>query len=244
MNDLLIQQLQQLRMTGIADMLKQQRTQPNTYSELAFEERLSLLVDHEMNQRRTNRINRLRKQARLRLSATPEELSYGNGRGLDKSRMADLLAGGYLNHHQNIIITGATGGGKTYVACALAEQACRQSIRARYWRLPRLNEHLHIGHADGSYTKQLAHIAKQQLLILDDWGLEKLTIKQATDLLEVVEDRHGVSSTIICSQLPVEQWHSMISNGTVADALLDRLIHNAHRITLSGESMRKQQNMR
>ncbi len=244
MNDLLIQQLQQLRMTGIADMLKQQRAQPNTYNELAFEERLSLLVDHEINQRRTNRINRLRKQARLRLSATPEELSYGNGRGLDKSRMADLLAGGYLNYHQNIIITGATGGGKTYVACALAEQACRQGMRVRYWRLPRLNEHLHIDHADGSYTKQLAQIAKQELLILDDWGLEKLNVKQATDLLEVVEDRHGVSSTIICSQLPVEQWHSMISNGTVADALLDRLIHNAHRLTLSGESMRKQQSMR
>ena len=150
--------------------------------------------------------------------------------------MADLLVGGYLNYHQNIIITGATGGGKTYVAYALAEQTCRQGMRVRYWRLPRLNEHLHIGHADGSYTKQLAQIAKQELLILDDWGLEKLNVKQATDLLEVVEDRHGVSSTIICSQLPVEQWHSMISNGTVADALLDRLIHNAHRLTLSGES--------
>ena len=136
------------------------------------------------------------------------------------------------------MITGATGGGKTYIACALAEQACRQGISCRYWRLSRLINQLYIASADGSYSKLLAQIAKQQLLILDDWGLEKLNTKQATDLLEVIEDRHGLKSTIICSQLPVEQWHSMISNGTVADALLDRLIHNSHRIPLKGESMR------
>jgi len=238
MNDLIIQQLQQLRMTGIADMLKQQRSQPNTYSELAFEERLGLLVEHETTQRHNNRINRLRKQAKLRLNATPEALTYDEARNLKKPQIAQLLLGGYLGNHQNILITGATGGGKTYIACALAEQACRQGISCRYWRLSRLMNQLYIASADGSYSKLLAQIAKQQLLILDDWGLEKLNTKQATDLLEVIEDRHGLKSTIICSQLPVEQWHSMISNGTVADALLDRLIHNSHRIPLKGESMR------
>lgn len=217
MNDLIIQQLQQLRMTGIADMLKQQRAQPNTYGELAFEERLTLLVEHEVGQRHNNRINRLRKQAKLRLNATPESLSYGDGRGLNKPLMAELLSGGYLQHYQNVLITGATGGGKTYVACALVEQACRQGITSRYWRLSRLVEQLHIARMDGSYTKLLVQIAKCQLLIVDDWGLEKLNTKQATDLLEVIEDRHGLHSTIICSQLPVDQWHSMISNGTVAE---------------------------
>ena len=241
MNDMIIQQLQQLRMAGIIDMLKQQRSQPNTYAELGFEERLALLVDHEINQRKNNRIKRLRRQAKLRLDATPESISYSDHRGLSQSRMAELLSSAYLQYHQNILITGATGGGKTYMACAMAEQACRLGHTCRYWRLPRLVEQLHIARADGSYTKLLGQIAKQQLLILDDWGLEKLSVKQATDLLEVVEDRHGVSSTIVCSQLPIEEWHSMISNGTVADAILDRLVHNSHRINLQGESMRMQQ---
>ena len=164
---------------------------------------------------------------------------YAEQRGLKKTQLADLFSGGYLQRHQNVIITGATGGGKTYVACALSEQACRHSYSVRYWRLSRLVEHLNIARADGSYVKQLNQLAKQQLLVIDDWGLEKLSTKQATDLLEVIEERHGRSSTIICSQLPVEQWHNMIANDTVADALLDRLIHNAHRITLKGNSMRQ-----
>lgn len=241
MNDIIIQQLQQLRLTGVADMLKQQRAQPNTYSDLAFEERLSLLVDHEVTLRHNNRINRLRKQAKFRLKASPEAISYGNGRGFEKPKMAGLLAGSYLQQRQNVLITGATGGGKTFVACALGEQACRQGISCRYWRLSRLTESLNIARADGSYSKQLASLAKQQLLILDDWGLEKLSVKQATDLLEVIEDRHRLNSTVVCSQLPVEQWYSMINNGTVADALLDRLIHNSHRLELKGESLRRTQ---
>lgn len=243
MNDLIIQQLQQLRLTGVVEMLKQQRAQPNTFKELAFEERLSLLIDYELNQRQTKRINRLRKQARLRLNATPEALSYGDGRGLNKQQMADLLSGGYLNDHQNVLITGATGGGKTYVACSLCEQACRLSVSSRYWRLSKLVEHLHLGRADGSYVKQVEQLAKQQLLVLDDWGLEKLSARQSTDLLDVIEERHGLKSTIICSQLPVEQWHSMVGNPTIADALLDRLIHNSHRIELKGESMRSKQRL-
>lgn len=240
MSNILIEQLRQLRLTGVVDMLKQQQSQPNTYSELAFEERLALLVDHEMIRRENNKVTRLRKQAKLRLSALPEELSYTQQRGLDKSRMAELLSGGYLRHCQNIVITGATGSGKTYVACALCEQACRQGITTRYWRLSRLTEQLHIARADGSYTRQLLQLSRKQLLVIDDWGLEKLSAKQAVDLLEVIEERHGRSSTIICSQLPVDQWHNMVANPTVADALLDRLIHSAHRIELKGDSMRKQ----
>ena len=241
MNNIIIEQLQQLRLTGIADMLKQQRIQPNTYEELAFEERLALLVEHEVTRRENNKIKRLRKLAKLRLNATPEELSYAEQRGLKKTQLAELFHSRYLQRHQNVIITGATGGGKTYVACALSEQACRHGFPTRYWRLSRLVECLHIARADGSYTKQLNQLAKQQLLVIDDWGLEKLNTKQATDLLEVIEERHGRSSTIICSQLPVDQWHGMIANGTVADALLDRLIHSAHRITLKGNSMRQSQ---
>jgi len=239
MNDIIIEQLQQLRLAGIADMLKQQRIQPNTYGELAFEERLALLVGHEVTRRDNNKIKRLRKQAKLRLNAMPEELMYAEQRGLKKTQLADLFSGGYLQRHQNVIITGATGGGKTYIACALSEQACRHGYSVRYWRLSRLVEHLNIARADGSYVKQLNQLAKQQLLVIDDWGLEKLSTKQATDLLEVIEERHGRSSTIICSQLPVDQWHNMIANDTVADALLDRLIHNAHRIILKGNSMRQ-----
>ena len=243
MSDIIIEQLQQLRLTGVADMLKQQRIQPNTYDELAFEERLALLVSHEVTRRDNNKIKRLRKNAKLRLNATPEELSCSEQRGLKKPQLAELFNGGYLQRHQNIIITGATGGGKTYVACALSEQSCRQGYFTRYWRLSRLVEHLNIARADGSYIKQLSQLAKQQLLVIDDWGLEKLNTRQATDLLEVIEERHGRSSTIICSQLPVDQWHNLITNGTVADALLDRLIHNAHRIALTGNSMRQKQAM-
>ena len=240
MNNQLIEQLQQLRLTGVVDMLKQQRTQPNTYGELAFEERLALLIDHEMIRRENNKITRLRKQAKLRLNAPPEQLSYADNRGISQPLMAELLCGTYLRHHQNVMITGATGSGKTFVACALGEQACQHGITTRYWRLSRLVEYLAIARADGSYNRELLQLSKKQLLIVDDWAMEKLNPKQAIDLLEVIEERHGRSSTIICSQLPVDQWHSLIANPTVADALLDRLIHNAHRIELKGDSMRKQ----
>ena len=153
--------------------------------------------------------------------------------------MAGLLTGNYLRLHQNVLITGPTGCGKTYVACALGEQACQQHMQVRYYRVGRLLEELNAARADGSYQRLLLTLAKQELLLLDDWGLEKLSARQAADLLEVIEDRYQQGSTVIASQLPVSEWHQMVSNPTVADALLDRLLHHSHRIELKGESMRK-----
>ena len=150
------------------------------------------------------------------------------------------MNGNYLRDHQNLLITGATGCGKTFLACAFGEQACRQYKPVRYYRLPRLLDSLAAARVDGSYPKLLFQLAKTELLIIDDWGLEKFSARQASDLLEVIEDRHQLGSTLIASQVPVSDWHALISNPTVADALLDRLVHNSHTITLKGESMRKQ----
>ncbi|CAI4149314.1 hypothetical protein ALT1644_1160001 [Alteromonas macleodii] len=175
----------------------------------------------------------------MRLEAHASRLEYRAERGLRKDKVATLLSGQYLHRAHNIIVTGATGCGKTYFACALARQACEQHHTVRYYRLGQLLDELNIGHADGSYRQQLAQLAKKKLLILDDWGMEKLSARQANDLLDVMEERYQNTSTIIASQLPVTEWYKLISNPTVADALLDRLLHNSHRIELAGESMRK-----
>lgn len=233
------EQLRLLRLSHMAQALEQQQAQPNTYQEMSFTERLGLLLQHEILHRETNRVNRLRKQARLRLQATPGQLDYRPQRGLLRKQMAELFTGTYIRHAHNILITGPTGCGKTYVACALGEQACQQHLRVGYYRLNHLLEELEAGHADGSYRQQLNQLSKRTLLILDDWGLEKLTSRQASDLLDVMEDRYQRGSTIIASQVPVSDWYKMVSNPTVADALLDRLLHNSHRLELKGESMRK-----
>jgi DNA replication protein DnaC len=219
--------------------LELQRTQPGTYQELGFEERLGLLLEHELLQREMSKVARLRRQARLRLSATASGLDWRPERGLKRQQIAELLSGGWYQRQQNVLITGPTGSGKTYVACALGEQACQQHVAVGYWRLPRLLDDLNTGHVDGSYRKQLLQLAKKTVLILDDWGLEKLSPRQSSDLLEVVEERYGRGSTILISQLPVNEWYKMVSNPTVADALMDRLVHNSHRLELSGESLRK-----
>ena len=186
-----------------------------------------------------SKVARLRRQARLRLSATASGLDWRPERGLKRQQIAELLSGGWYQRQQNVLITGPTGSGKTYVACALGEQACQQHVAVGYWRLPRLLDDLNTGHVDGSYRKQLLQLAKKTVLILDDWGLEKLSPRQSSDLLEVVEERYGRGSTILISQLPVNEWYKMVSNPTVADALMDRLVHNSHRLELSGESLRK-----
>ncbi len=235
----LLEQLRALRLSHLSQALEQQWSQPGTYLDLSFDERLGLLLDHELLQRESGKVDRLRRQAKLRLSAVPSGLDYRATRGLNRQQMAELLGGGYHQRYQNVLITGPTGCGKTYVACALGEQACRQHIAVGYWRLSRLLEDLGTGHADGSYQKQLLKLSKTPLLILDDWGLEKLSARQSSDLLEVMEDRYGNGSTVIVSQLPVSEWYKMISNPTVADALMDRLMHNGHRVDLKGESMRK-----
>ncbi|WP_088239937.1 IS21-like element helper ATPase IstB [Calothrix rhizosoleniae] len=239
MHSALNEQLRSLRLSHFCHALERQQAQPTTYSDMSFEERLGLLADYELQCRDNNKIKRLKRQAKLRLDAQPNHIDYRAGRGIRKDKMASLLNGQYLHHGHNILLTGATGCGKTYLACALAEQACQQHHTVRYYRLGHLLDDLSTGHADGSYRQQLNNLSKRKLLVLDDWGMEKLTARQANDLLDVMEDRYQRGSTIIASQIPVNEWYKLINNPTVADALLDRLLHNSHRIELQGESMRK-----
>ncbi|SON48464.1 IS21-like element helper ATPase IstB [Vibrio tapetis] len=233
------EQLKALRLGHAAQALEQQREQLSTYAELAFEERLSLLLESELMDRNQTKIQRLKRQAKLRVDAQASQIIYKEGRGLMRSQMSELLTGIYLHKHQNILITGPTGAGKTYIACALSAQACEQQHSVRYYRLSRLLDDLSSGRLDGTYQKQLLALSKKGLLVLDDWGMEKLTQDHAGHLLELLEDRYQVSSTMMISQLPVKEWYNMIGNATVADAVLDRLIHNSHRLELGGESMRK-----
>jgi len=233
-----IEKLQNLKLNGMLRGLEEQNAS-SEYESLSFEERLGLLVDRETIERENRRLKTRLKQARLRQTACFEDVDYRHRRGLDKSLMLSLGTCGWIKEHQNIIITGATGVGKSYLACALAHKACLEGYKACYYRVSRLFRELHAAQGDGTYLKLMTKISKFQVLVIDDWGLENLKDQQRNDLLEVLEDRHGVRSTIITSQLPVEHWHEVIGNPTIADAIMDRLVHNAHKISLSGDSMRK-----
>ena len=241
-NQQTLQQLRSLKLTGMADALEQQQNQPSTHDELSFEERLCLLVDRESTHRHNNKIARLLKMAKLKLQANPEDIDYSHPRGLNKSQFASLLNGDWLQQHHNILITGPTGCGKTYLACVLATQACRLGYSVRYFRTSRILEELSIAHGDGRFSKLIRQLEKTDVLVFDDWGLEVLSLGQRNDLLEIMEDRHGHKSTLITSQLPISKWHQSIDNATLADAILDRLLHNAHKLNLKGDSMRKIKN--
>jgi DNA replication protein DnaC len=239
MLEMTLGKLNQLKLFGMAEALTEQ-TQSPIYSGLSFEERLGMLVDLEMTLRDNRRLTNLLRGARLRYTnACPEEIDFRTPRGLAKDVILSLMQNGWIKGKQNIIITGPTGSGKTFIACALANSACRSGHSAHYLRLPRLLQELHIARGDGSYGKLLTRLAKYAILIIDDWGLAKFNDKERRDILEVLEDRHGITSTIIASQIPTEKWHDAIGDPTIADAVLDRLIHNAHMITMKGESMRK-----
>jgi len=235
----LVQQLRTLRVPGMVEALEQQLAQPGTHNSLSFEERLALMVDREATYRSNNKVSRLLKAAKLKLQASPEDINYTHPRGLDKSLFASLLSGQWINNHQNVLLTGPTGCGKTYLGCVLATQACRQGYSVRYFRSSRLLEQLTIAHGDGRFAKLVSQLAKTDLLVLDDWGLETSSLSQRNDVLELMEDRHGNRSTLITSQVPIQQWHDAIGDPTLADAILDRLLHNAHRLPLKGESMRR-----
>jgi len=234
-----LSQLNELRLTGMAEQLQTQFEQPNTYDDLGFIERLSLLIHNETTMRDNRKVTRLLKQAKLRYQAHPSDLDYRNKRGLSKDLMAQLLTLDWIHKSRNLILQGATGTGKTFIACILGQTACEQGISTRYLRASRLFEALTLSHGDGSYTKFLNQLAKTKLLIIDDWGLDTLTQQNRNDLLEIIEDRHGNGATLITSQLPTQHWHEAIGEATLADAILDRLLHTAHKIQLEGESMRK-----
>jgi len=233
-----LQTLRRLKLTGMADALEQQLAQPQTHA-LSFEERIGLLVDRELTSRDNRRLSRLLRAAKLKHPACIEDINYRHSRGLQRAPMASLVTSDWVRQRQSLLIVGPTGCGKTWLACALGNAACRQGLSVLYLRATRLLDDLRIAHADGSYTKKLAYLAKLDLLILDDWGLQKLTRAQAQDLLEVVDDRHGARSLLITSQLPIEHWHDTLGDPTLADAILDRVCHSAHKLLLTGESMRK-----
>jgi DNA replication protein DnaC len=224
----------------MATALREQRGQPDL-ARLSFEDRFTLLVEREVTAREDRRLTRLLQLAKLRLpAAAVEDLDFRPARGLDRALLLRLAVGEWIRHHQTVLIVGATGTGKTYVACALGQSACRHGLTVRYLRLPRLLHDLGLARADGSYDKLLATLAKADLLLLDDWGLAPLADRERRDLLEVLEDRSGRRATLVTSQLPLEHGHNCVGDPTFADAILDRLVHQAHRITLKGTSMRRQ----
>ncbi|MBT8421360.1 MAG: IS21-like element helper ATPase IstB [Gammaproteobacteria bacterium] len=233
-----LDKLQALKFKGMVKALTEQLQMADIH-ELSFEERLGLLVDREMTERDNARLQTRLRNAKLRQSACIEDIDYRHPRGLDRALVNALASCQWVSEHLNILITGPTGVGKTWIACALAQKACREAYSAYYLRLPRLLQELTIAKGDGRYPKLLAQLARTDVLVLDDWGLMKLIAEQRRDLLEIIEDRHGARSTIITSQLPVDHWHQVIGDPTLADAILDRIVHNAYKITLKGDSMRK-----
>jgi DNA replication protein DnaC len=233
-----LEHLRNLKLAAMAAALEEQMQQPLTF-DLSFEERFSLLVMREITDRENRRLQRLLKTARLKQPACVEDIDYRHPRGLDKSLMATLAGGDWIRRGANVHLTGQTGTGKSWLACALGNQACRMGWSVKYERVPRLLENLRIAHADGSFGKRLAQLAKTDLLILDDFGIKPLARGDRHDLLEIIEDRHGARSTLVTSQLPISLWHEYIGEPTVADAVLDRLLQNAFRMELKGESLRR-----
>jgi DNA replication protein DnaC len=216
-----LETLRALKLHGMAQALQEQRDTPSSHA-LSFEERMALLVDRERLSRQNTRYRGLLRNARLKVAqACVEDVNYKVTRGLEKSQIAGLADGAWIRRGQNLLVTGPTGCGKTWIACALAHQACRQGLPARYWRVPRLFEEIRTSHGDGSYLKLLKRLAKTPVLILDDWGLIALSSQDRADLLEILDDRLHHRSTVICSQLPVPTWHSYLGEPTLADAILD-----------------------
>ena len=233
-----LEKLHALRLEGMAQALEEQRRQPDI-TQLDFEERLGLLIERQWLWKENRGLISRLKYAQLKLSASLEDIDYRHPRGLKRAQIDQLRASNWVQEHRNCLITGPTGVGKTYLACALGQQACRDGHRTVYYYAPKLFRALQGAQADGSLLSLLKKIARASLLVIDDLGIASVSAKAYRDLLEVLDDRHGQGSTLITSQFPVKQWHEIIADATVADAILDRLVHNAYRLELTGESMRK-----
>lgn len=233
-----LDRLRELGLHGMAQALAEQLAVPDVQA-LSFEDRLALLLEREACARDNRRLRRLLQLAKLRLDASVEDLDLRAPRGLDKSVILRLAGCDWVRQNQVVLVSGATGTGKTYLGCALAQAACRHGLSTRYCRLSRFLDELALARADGSYPQLMDRLAKTQLLALDDYGMVPLNDPQRRDLLEVLDDRYARRATLLTSQLPFEHWHDVIGDPTFGDAILDRLVHHAHRITLKGPSMRK-----
>jgi len=238
LNQQTIEKLAALKLNGMAENFTLQLQQPKM-NDLSFEDHFAMIVDAQWNWKENSRMKRYLRGAKLKLQACVEDIDYKTQRGIDQSVMMRLIAGDWIKSFQNIIITGPTGVGKTFLACALANRACRNGFHSLYLRSPGFYYQMALSRGDGSYGKIMNKLSKTSVLIIDDFGIAPLTDTERRDLFEVVDERHGHGSTIITSQLPIENWHDTIGDPTIADGILDRLIHNAHKINLKGGSMRK-----
>lgn len=237
-HQILYDQLSSLRMSAFRQALEAQFASPQ-YDELSFEERLSLLVEHECVQRQHNRFRRRVRQARFQQTALVQDIDFSAKRGLHRQQVMQLAQTTWIHKNLNLIITGPTGAGKSYIACALGRAACELDLSVRYFRLPRFFQEIKTAQLEGDYLRLIRSFKKTDLLILDDWLRDCPSLSEAQSLLDILDDRYGNSSTLLATQFPVAVWHSRISDPTLADAILDRLVHNAHRIDLQGDSQRK-----
>lgn len=236
-----IEKLRELKFRGMLKCLEEQLNS-NAVKKMSFEERLGLLVDEELLDRENRRLTSRLRQASLKQRACIEDIDFKHPRNLEKSIIMDLKKCKWIKDHHNILITGLTGVGKSYIACALGHKACLEGYRSLYVRVSRLLADLAVARGDGRYEKIMKSISKVDLLVLDDWGLNKLNEQERRDFLEIMEERYDLKSTIITSQVPVKKWHELIGDSTIADAILDRLVHNSYRLELKGDSMRKNKN--
>jgi DNA replication protein DnaC len=234
--------LRELGLHGMVRALEEQLLS-TSYDGLSFHERLGLLVEREATERENRRLGARLTKAKLRQNATLEDIDYAHPRGLEKTLLSSLATSGWVREHHNVSITGPTGVGKSFLACALAHEACLAGFSALYTRASRLFQDLAVARGDGRYPKLLAALTRTQVLLVDDWGLARLEERQQIDFLDILEERHDRHSTLIASQFPPSHWHELMPNPTLSDAILDRFVHNAYSITLKGESMRKKKSL-